>query len=154
LLKTMLRSNSLAVTPQDVVQIQTKSGVKETSEPMSQSMPPLYLSRQAARALASFHAEMSEDDLQQVYRFLQYPDNETKMDGLKALRAFNAPGAVPLILPLLQDPNQHVVRDACRTLAVLGDKSVIPSLQPLVKNPNQEISRDASDAILMLQNGK
>jgi HEAT repeat protein len=134
LLKEMLRNNTLA------------------SNQAATSTPPMYLSRQAARALAIRHAPMSEEDLQLVYRFLENPDIETKMDGLKALRGLNAPQAVPHILPLLADKNQHVQRDACRTLAVLGDKSTVPSIEPLLKNSNTEVVQDAQAAIAVLQN--
>jgi hypothetical protein len=93
LLKEMLRNNTLATNPAVVVKTHNKNGTTETSVPMSKSTPPMYLSRQAARALAIRHASMSEEDLQQVYRFLESPDTETKMDGVEGVaRAQCAPG--------------------------------------------------------------
>ncbi len=114
---------------------------------VSDSRPPQFLSRKAARALAAYHADMSAEDMQVVYNFLESPDVETRMDGLKALRVFNKPEAVPYILPLLKDPNRHVLRDACQTLAVIGDKSVVPSIEPLLKHPDREVRKDAQRAI-------
>lgn len=117
-------------------------------DPVPANMPTDFLARKAARALAAYHADMSADDMRVIYKFLESPDVETRMDGLKALRGgFNAPDAVPHILPLLKDPNEHVVRDACRTLTVIGDKSAIPSLEPLLSNPRSDVRWDARRAI-------
>jgi hypothetical protein len=112
---------------------------------------PNFLARKAARSLGLYRAEVSADDLKLIYEFLKARDPLEVMDGLKALRGLNAPGAVAEIVPLLKDQNEHVLRDACRTLAILGNKATIPVLEPLLKHSKSAVRGDAKDAITKLR---
>jgi HEAT repeat protein len=107
--------------------------------------------RKAARVLGIFHAPMTDEEIAQACLLLKASDWREVVDGLKALRGFDAPQAVPEILPLLKYRQENVVRDSCRTLTVLGTKDVIPLIEPLLKDPNEAVRRDAQDAIAILR---
>jgi HEAT repeat protein len=108
--------------------------------------------RKAARYLGAVHAKVDETDLKIICALLTSADPKTVMDGLKALRGFEAPQTVPQILPCLKNSDPFVMRDACRTLAVLGNKDVIPAIEPLLTHPNKAVQKDAQDAIFTLRN--
>jgi HEAT repeat protein len=107
--------------------------------------------RKAARVLGALHADLTQQEMQNVVALLK-ADPQEQMDGLKALRGLKAQSTIPDIVPLLKSATPNVARDACRTLAVLGNKDVIPSIEPLLSSPNKALAKDAQDAIFALKN--
>jgi HEAT repeat protein len=150
-LKGILRSNDVLVVTQFVEVSISKNGNQSVS-PIVKFAPHVLIARMTARALGNYHANLSNQELQQIYKLLRSRDVNTTMDGLKALRGLNAPQAETEILPLLEDDNVHVRRDACRTLAVLGSKRDIPYIQPLLKDFRVDVRADAQSAIEKLEN--
>ena len=107
--------------------------------------------RKSARVLGALHADVNEENIDDMCALLDSADVAEIIDGLKGLRGLIAPSAVGRILPLLSHEHPNVVRDACRTLAVLGDEDLIPTIEPLLESPNPAIKADAQDAIFKLR---
>ena len=107
--------------------------------------------RKAARVLGVLHAEVNEENIDDICALLEGSTPQEIIDGLKSLRGLEAPSAVSRILPLLSHEHPNVVRDSLRTLAVLGEPDLIPTIEPLLENPNPAIRSDAQDAIYKLR---
>jgi len=107
--------------------------------------------RKAARVLGVVHADVNQDNVNDICAMLDASDPGEQIDALKSLRGLDASAAAPRILPLLKNPNSGVIRDACRTLGVLADDSTIPSIKPLSQHPDKAVQTDANDAIFQLE---
>jgi HEAT repeat protein len=107
--------------------------------------------RKAARVLGVLHAEVDEQNLNDICAMLKASDAREQMDALISLRGLKAQSKIPEIVPLLNSPTPNVIRDACRTLAVLGNKDLIPSIEPLLKHADKKVQTDAQDAIYKLK---
>lgn len=116
---------------------------------LSDSRPPVRI--KAARIVGNFSADVDDSDLKVLCAMLKSTDTREVEASVKALRALNAPSAVPEILPLLKSDDTHIIRDACRTLAVLANKDAIPSIESLLQHPDPAVQRDAKDAIAALR---
>jgi hypothetical protein len=149
IIRGMLRSNEVLVVTDPVYE--TAQNGSHTRTVTFKRCSPTIIARMAARSLGNYHATLSEEELNVIYKLFNSRDEDTTMDALKALRGLNAPQAVPKIIPLLDDKSIHVVRDAIRTLAVLGDKSTIPYIEPLTKEFRSDIRWDAIAAVKKLQ---
>jgi HEAT repeat protein len=107
--------------------------------------------RKAARVLGVLHAEVDEQNLNDICAMLKASDAREQMDALISLRGLKAQSKIPEILPLLESPTPNVIRDACRTLAELGNKDLIPKIEPLLKHTDKKVQTDAQDAIYKLK---
>jgi HEAT repeat protein len=107
--------------------------------------------RKAARVLGVLHAEVDDQNLNDICAMLKASDAREQMDALISLRGLKAQSKIPEITPLLNSPTPNVVRDACRTLAELGNKELIPSIEPLLKHADKRVQTDAQDAIYKLK---
>jgi len=107
--------------------------------------------RKAARVLGVLHAEVDEQNLNDICVMLKASDPREQMDALISLRGLKAQSKIPEIVPLLNSPTPNVIRDACRTLAELGNKDLIPSIEPLLKHADKRVQTDAQDAIFKLK---
>jgi HEAT repeat protein len=116
---------------------------------LSDSRPAVQ--RKAARYLGELHVKVDEAELKIICGFLTSSDQNTVLDGLKALRGLDAASTVPQILPCLKSNNIYIKRDACRTLAVLGNKELIPQIEPLLQHEDPRVKKDAQDAIAALK---
>jgi HEAT repeat protein len=114
--------------------------------------PRARVHRKAARVLGVLHAEVDEQNLNDICAMFKASDPREQMDALISLRGLKAESKIPEILPLLDSPTPNVIRDACRTLAVLGNKDLIPKIEALLKNPDTKVQADAKDAIYKLKN--
>jgi HEAT repeat protein len=114
--------------------------------------PRAKVHRKAARVLGVLHAEVDEQNLNDICAMFKASDPREQMDALISLRGLKAEGKIPEIVPLLDNPNPNVIRDACRTLAVLGNKDLIPKIEPLLKHADKKVQTDAQDAIYKLKN--
>jgi HEAT repeat protein len=107
--------------------------------------------RKAARVLGVLHADVDEQNLNDICAMLKASDPREQMDALISLRGLKAQSKIPEILPLLDSPTPNVIRDACRTLAELGNKDLIPKIEPLLKHADKKVQTDAQDAIYKLK---
>jgi len=114
--------------------------------------PRAKVHRKAARVLGILHAEVDEQNLNDICAMFKASDSREQIDALISLRGLKAESKIPEILPLLYNPTPNVVRDACRTLAVLGNKDLIPKIEPLLKHADKKVQADAQDAIYKLKN--
>jgi HEAT repeat protein len=107
--------------------------------------------RKAARVLGAINAKVDAKVLADITPLLRSTNKDAVVDGLKALRGFDAASTVPQILPLLSSPDENIKRDACRTLAEIADPSVISKIEPLQSDANKKVQEDARTAIAKLK---
>lgn len=114
--------------------------------------PRAKVHRKAARVLGVLHAEVDEQNLNDICAMFKASDSREQIDALISLRGLKAESKIPEIVTLLDSPTPNVIRDACRTLAVLGNKELIPKIEPLLTHADKKVQTDAQDAIYKLKN--
>lgn len=91
----------------------------------------------------------SPEDLSEVLRSLNSPDEEEREEAARALCELKDPRGVDPLLTALRDKSRYVRREAAKALGSIGEVRAIPAVLETLKDEDQSVREGAAEGLAL-----